>query len=338
MEGQRPDRRSDEIDISEVFSRIGGAFGRGWMRFMRFLATLRRIPSENRIVFIAAIIVSIGFGAFFSTLVGRKFYESSMMFSCDYLNTRLAEHTVGKLDRLAREQNKHGLSKALGIPDSVAKNIIGFSLRTTVNENDIVEIEVLKEQLQATQNGTNQKMIQEVIERIELENRHTFEITVRTLSPTVIPNLQEGLVHYLLSNPYLKKRIEENKIALQKEERRLLNDVQKMDSLKAVVNDNFRTMASQRQGSNNVILSDRAVSDPVQIYGQALIIYDLLKETQTDLYLSKDFEIVDDFTQFSEPASPRLAIMLLYSILIGVAVAYAFVGLKHFNKYLANLN
>lgn len=96
-------------------------------------------------------------------------------------------------------------------------------------------------------------------------------------------------------------------------------------------------MAEQARGSNNVILSDQAVTNPVDVYKQGLTIYKEYEEVSSEVDLQKDFEVVDGFTVFSEPASAGVVTMALYSILIGVIVAYLDVGLRNFNKYLANL-
>lgn len=337
MESQKPETKSDEIDLSQLLSRIGDFFSGIWMGFMRFLAMLRRVPFENKTSFTLIIGGSIILGVVFSFYLKKNYYESKMILSSDYLNKRLAESTIEKLDALSKEQNKHGLAKTLGIADSLAKNIISFSVRPFVEERDLIETEVLKEQLRTAQTPNNQNVINQVIQRIEIENRHAFEITVQTLKPSVIPNLQEAIVRYFQRNTYIQKRIEANRQSLTTRKAKLARDVQRLDSLKFVIYENYRTMAAQSRGSNNVILSDKAVSDPVEIYKQDLEIYSQYQNVSRELQLNKDFEVVDGFTEFSEPASPSHAIMLFYSIVIGVIAAYLDVAARSFNRYLANL-
>ena len=338
MNSQKPDSKSDEIDLGQLFVRIGDFFANAWMGFMRFLAMMRRVPFDNKLSFFLIIAGSIIVGSGFTFFIRKNYYESKMILSSDYLNKRLAESTIDKLAALAREQNKKGLAKTLGIPDSLANNIVSFSIRPFVEEKDLIELEVLKEQLRNAQvNSKNQQVIEEVVERIEIENRHAFEITVRTLNPSVIGNLQEAIVGYFERNPYIKKRIEITKENLREKKNKLEHDIQKLDSLKFVIYENYKNMAEQNRGSNNVILSDKAVSDPVQIYNKDTEIYKEYQEVTEDLFLQKDFELVEGFTEFSEPASPSIVVMLIYSMFIGVIVAYADVAVRTFNKYLANL-
>lgn len=340
MDNQKPETKSDEVDLSQVFSRIGNFFARAWMGFMRFLALLRRIPFENKTSFMLIILASIIIGVTFTFFVRKTFYESKMIFSSDYLNKRLAESIIEKLDALAEEKNKRGLAVTLGLPDTLADNIVGFEVRPFVDEKDVVELEVLKEQLRnARADATNAQVINQVIERIEMENRHAFEITVRTLNPGVIPNLQEVIVGYFRRNPYIKKRVEINKENLAAKKKKLAADIEKLDSLKFAIYENFRNMANDpRGGSGTLVLGDKAGTNAVDVYNQDLSIYDQYQEVSSDLYLQKDFEIVDGFTEFSEPASTSVAMMIFYSLLIGIGVAYLDVGLRNFNKYLSNLH
>lgn len=338
MESQKPEAKSDEIDLGALLSKIGDFFSSAGRGFMRFLATMRRVPVENKASFILIIFGSVAMGTAFTIFLRKSYYESKMILSSDYLNKRLAESTIDKLDALAKEKNKHGLAQTLGIPDSTANNIISFTVAPFVEENDVIGLEVLKEQLRNAQtNANNQEVIRQVIERIEIENRHAFEITVRTLNPSVIGNLQSAIVGYFERNPYIRKRIEITKENLRERKEKLERDIQKLDSLKGVIYENYKNMAAQSRGSNNVILSDKAVTDPVEIYNKDTDIY-LQYQTVTEaLFLQKDFEVVDGFTEFSEPASASTATLILYSILIGVAAAYLDVALRSFNQYLANI-
>ena len=338
MDNQKPDAKSDEIDLGALLSRIGDFFVGGAMGFMRLLATLRRVPVDNKLSFTLIIFGSVVIGTAFALFLKKNYYESKMILSSDYLNKRLAENTIEKLDALAKERNKSGLAKTLGLSDSIAKNIISFSVTPFVEEKDLIELEVLKEQLRSAQTtANNQEVIKQVVDRIEIENRHAFEITVRTLNPSVIGDLQDAIVGYFERNPYIKKRIEINKQNLRDKKAKLERDIQRLDSLKFVIYENYKNMAAQSRGSNNVILSDKAVTDPIEIYNKDTDIYRQYQEVSSALFLQKDFEIVDGFTEFSEPASASTSSLILYSILIGVIAAYADVALRSFNQYLANI-
>ncbi|MBA4146307.1 MAG: hypothetical protein C0523_11115 [Cytophaga sp.] len=340
MENQKPTSSSDEIDLGQLFNRIGDFFRNMGLGFLRFVATLRRIPIENKLAFILIIIASVVMGVTYSNLLKKSYYESTMILSSDYLNKRLVDNTIDKLNTLAEEKNKKGLGKVLNIPDSLANNILEFAAKPFVAESDLIEMEVLKEQLKNAQaNAKNEKVIEQVVKRIEIENRHAFEITVRTLNPTVINLLQVALVNYFKNNQYIKNRIAVNRSNLIEKQRKLKSDGRKLDSLKSVIYENYKTMAAQgRQGSGNVFFSEKAATDPVAIYNQSLFVQAELEDVNEDIDLGKDFEVVDGFTEFSEPASASQLKIILISIGLGILLAYLLVGLVSFNKYLSTLD
>ena len=337
MEGQKPEQKSDDIELGHLFSRIGSGLRSAWLGFMRFLAAIRQAPIDHKLSFSLIIIASVVIGIMISVSLRKHYYESRMILSSDYLNKPLAENLIDKLDALADEKEKHGLAHTLGLPDTVAAKIIGFSVKPFVSEEDIIDVEVLKEQLHAAKTAANKDVIQDVMERIEIENRHAYEITVRTTSPQVVAKLEQAIVGHFQKIPYIEKRVEINKRNLNDLKDQLASDISKMDSLKAAINESYRQMASQTKGSNNVIFGDKAGSNPAELFEKSIDIYDLYEQVKRDLYTKKDFEVIDGFTEFSEPANDSMATIILKSLLIGIVVAYIEVALRNFNRYLANL-
>jgi hypothetical protein len=338
MDSQKPESKSDEIDLSQLFSSIGNSIKSGWMNFMRFLATLRRVPLENKWSFTLIIAASVIVGFTFSSLFRKNFYESKMILSSEFLNKELAKNIVDKLNGLAGEPSKKGLAAALNLPDSLAENIIGFDVMPFIEESDVVDVEILREKLSSVpETDVPKELIDNIIERVEIENRHAFEITIRTLNPGVILNLQEAVFNSFQRNPYIQKRIAISRENLNFKKKKLTRDLNKLDSLKSVIYQNYKTMAEQTRGSNNVILSDKAATNPTELYETDLAIYEEFQDVNRDLYLQKDLEVVDGFTAFTEPASPSRNKIIFYSLLIGIGLAYLEVALRTFNKYLANL-
>ena len=338
-ESQKPVSSSDEIDLGALFSKIGNFFTDIGLGIMRFLALIRRVPLENKTLFISLIIVGVGIGFSYSNFLKKKFYATTMIISSDYLNKRILDNTIEKLNLLAGEKNKKGLATVLNISDSLAENIYKFETKPFIKETDLIELEVLKEQLKNLQaDKKNDKVVEQVINRIEIENRHAFEITVKVYSPSVVKELQVALINHFKNNEYIKKRVEITETNLLARKKKLSRESQKLDSLKAVIYANYKNMADQaRQGSNNVILSDKAVTNPIEVYNQDIGIYRESQDIDRQLYLHADFEIVDGFTQFSEPASAGKIKITVIAILIAIGLGYLIVALFQFNKYLAKL-
>lgn len=338
MENQK-NNSSDEIDLSQLMAKIGSFFSRIGNALIRLLASIRNTPLKHWPLFLVLTFLGGLFAFSYASYVNKKFYESTMILSSDYLNKRIVDNSISKLNLLASEESPKGLAKVLNISDSLAKNIVRFDAKPFVSETDLIELEILKEQLKSAQvNAKNEKVIQEVIDRIEIENRHAFEVTVRTFSPASIKPLQEALVNYFRNNDYIKKRIEITHINLKARRLKLVHESEKLDSLKKVIYSNYRTMAEQsRQGSNNVILSDKSVTNPVEIYNQDMQLNNELQLVDKKIYLQQDFEVVDGFTEFSEPSSASRPKIIAIGLLIGFLLGYVVVAVSKFNQYLSKI-
>src|ERR1700741_2252342 len=99
MEPQK--QANDEIDLGQLFRKLGDAFRGAWLQLMRFLAAVRSAPFENRVSFIGIISVSVLLSIGYSVLLKRNYYESTMILSSQYLNKRLVDNALKKLDQLA---------------------------------------------------------------------------------------------------------------------------------------------------------------------------------------------------------------------------------------------
>src|SRR3979411_3345333 len=114
MESQKRVDRADEIDLGQVFTKIGDLFAGTWFGFMRLLALIRRVPIENKAVFLLVIAGGIVVGSLDANVLKKKFYETSMILSSDYLNKRIVDNSVEKLKKVAREEYSRGLGTNSG--------------------------------------------------------------------------------------------------------------------------------------------------------------------------------------------------------------------------------
>ena len=125
-ENQKQVSNSDEIDLGVLFSKIGDFFKNMGLGFLRFLALLRRTPLENKTLFIALIFIGIAGGFSYSSFLKKKFYSTTMILSSEYLNKRIVDNTIEKLNLLTDEDDKKGLANVLHISNELAQNIHDF--------------------------------------------------------------------------------------------------------------------------------------------------------------------------------------------------------------------
>jgi hypothetical protein len=337
MDSPKPTHPSDEIDITQIFKWIGRGINRVGRSILMAIAGIRNLFLTNLTYFVVFMLAGLTLGGSYWGYVYKRFYKSTMIISCDYLNKRIMDNSIEKLNLLCREQDREGLSKLLGIDLSTAKNIRDFTAENFVSEDDRIEIEVLKEQLN---NVTERKadLVNKVIEKIEIGNVHSFMVSINVFNPDIVEEMDSAIVGYFRNNEYIKKRIESRESSLVARKNKLLRESKKLDSLKVILFTNFQSMAKQsKQGSNNVILSDSYLTDPMVVFREDLQIDNEIREIDKELYIKQDFEVVDGLTTFKVRDSLGLVPILLWSFAISLVGGYVLLGLYKFNRYLGSL-
>jgi hypothetical protein len=336
MENQNPrPNNSDDIDLTQFFRWVGRGFTRVGDTMIYSMASLRNQFFNNRLFFSGVILLGLVLGGIYSELLKRKFYKSTMVLSCDYLNTQILTNTIDKFNLLAAERDREGLQDVLGLDANTSKNIQRFEFRSFVSEDDVVEMEVLREQLN---NLTSEKkdLVEKVIDRLEIENKNAYEISVQVYDPGIVRPLETALVNYFKNNNYIKRRIEVNKENLTDRKNKLEKELRKVDSLKGLLFVNYQLLAEKGRGSNNVILNEENIADPVDLFTNDLLWHEELLEVKEKLLLGRDFEIVDGFTTFKEPESAGLFETLVVSFFVSILVGYLILGAWRFDRMLAN--
>ena len=329
-------RNSDEIDLAQLFRSIGQGFSNLGRSIIGGIAGLRNTVYGNRVFFLGIIILGLVLGFLYSELLKKDYYKSSMVLSCDYLNTQILKSTVEKFNLLASERSTAGLQEVLSIDSATARNIQKFEFKPFVSEDDVVEMEVLREQLNNV-TGEKKELVDKVIDRLEVENKNAYEISVFVYDPAIVKPLEKALVEYFRSSSYIQRRIESNKQALLARREKLQAELRKLDSLKAVMFRNYQLLAQKSRGSNNVVVgAEEGLANPLEVFNTDLELYQELQEVEKRLFLSPDFEIVDGFTSFQEPESASLPDILAISLLLSIVIGYLILGAYRFDRMLAN--
>jgi len=331
---QRPSS-SDEIDLAQFFRWIGRGFSNAGDAFIAGAAGLRNTFYTNRVFFLGVIVLGLILGALYSEILKKDYYKSAMVLSCDYLNTQILQNTIDKFNLLAEEKDTEGIQEVLKLDSATAKNIQKFAFRPFVSEDDVVEMEVLREQLNNV-TGDKKELVEKVINRLEIENKNAYEISVFVYDPSSVKPLETALVNYFKNNNYIKGRIESNKRRLEARKAKLQDELRKLDSLKVVLFQNYQSLAQKSRGSNNVVVGgEEGLTNPLEVFTTDLELHEELQDVERQLYLNTDFEIVDGFTSFKEPESASLADVLAISLLLSIVIGYLILGAYRFDRMLA---
>lgn len=331
---QRPGN-TDEIDLAQFFRWIGKGFSNMGQSIIGGIAGLRNQFYKNRVFFLGIIVLGLILGAMYSELLKKDYFKSTMVLSCDYLNTQILSNTIDKFNLLAQERDREGLQQELGIDSATARNIQKFDFEPFVSEDDVVEMEVLKEQLNNV-TGEKKDLVDKVIDRLQIENKNAYEISVYVYDPQIVKPLETALVNYFKNNSYIKHRIEINQASLKERKVKLQSELKKLDSLKVVLFKNYQAFAQKSRGSNNVVVGgEEGLTNPLDVFTTDLDLYQDLQDIEKRLYLNPDFEVVDGFTSFKEPESASLADILAISLLLSIVIGYLILGAYKFDRMLA---
>jgi hypothetical protein len=330
---QKP-TKSDEIDLTQFFLWIGRGFSKIGSSILYALAGLRNQFFENRLFFAGIIIIGLSLGAVYSELLKKKYYQSTMVLSCDYLNTQILKNMIDKMNLLAQEGEREGLSEMLAIDKATAKNIQAFQFKPFVSEDDVVEMATLREQLNNLA-ADKKDLVERVIQKLEIENKNAYLISVTVYNPEVVKPLEKALVNYFNTNDYIKRRIAINRENLLRRKVKLESESKKLDSLKSVLYKNYENLNKTSRGTGNVYLGDEKLADPLAVYKEDLDLNNELLQIERQLYVRPDFEVVDGFTTFKEPESASLFKVMVIAFAISWTMGYVIIGAWKFDKYLA---
>lgn len=335
MSDQHPQQQSyqdDEVDLRKIFQAFGKFFVNIGHGIIKMILAFRRITFGYKFLLIAAIIIGLISGLGLNRYA-EPYYHTSLLLKSDYINAKLIQNGINKLNLLCEENDRTGLAKVLNIDIKEAMNIRKFDFESYVTEEYILEQELMKQRLEAL--NISKDDFTTIVEQIEIENQNTFVISVQVLNINFIDELEAAVVGYFRNNPYVANRIRSNNARLQGIVAKLSSDMALLDSLKNAYNFSLKQQATKsNDASNSLILAERSSVDPTRAYTEGVALFSLLQDSKTELELGSDFEVVDGFTTFSKPESPGLIKSAILVAGIFLALAYALIILIEINKYL----
>ena len=224
-----------------------------------------------------------------------KVYESNMIIQSDILTESYGERIAESMDLLIREQNFEILGSRMGISLEKAASI------------KKIKIESVKQK----QTNTTEK-----------EN-NTFIITVRTTDNTLLPDLQNGLINYLRNNEFVKVRVRQRQDYYKAMIEKVGQEISSLDSLKK------RLFTGKPIYSNS---AEMMLVDPTTIYSEIIKLSKEQIEYKNGLELVNSIQLVEGFTIYKKPVSPKLSISLTAGASIGVFFVLTLIAIKGLRK------
>lgn len=222
-------------------------------------------------------------------------YESQMIVMSDILTSSYSDRLTESLDRLIKEKNDSILAQRLSISIEQSRLVKRLDIESVSREN------------------TNDQKYESA----------TFVITVEVLQRSLLPLLQNGIIVYLRNNEYVKTRVrqreETSKLLISK----LDAEIQSLDSLKTRL---FQGKPITSKSAEVMLV------DPTNIYSKIIELNRLRLEYKNSLELFNSIQLIEGFTPFKKPASPKLSIALLAGFALGFFGAIGILTARHLFK------
>lgn len=235
---------------------------------------------------------------FIGTLIGwayyqisPKQYESKMLISSDILTESYSKSLVENLNKLVMENNGQLLSEKTGLNPDQASLITRIEIKSAIEKSD------------ATPENT----------------KIYLNITVKAKDNSVWPQIQTALTNYFQNNEFVKIRVDQRK--------KYNNQMIEKINLELVDLENLKKKIAE--GSFNQSNKEGLyLFDPTTVNSK---IIELNKEKitlQNSLETVNSIQVVEGFTAFKNPASPKLSFSLVSGASVGMFLALMVIVFK----------
>jgi hypothetical protein len=220
-----------------------------------------------------------------------KAYESKMMISSDILTESYSKTLVSDLGKLIKENNLSSLSSKLSLSENQSSSLLLIEIKSTIEKS----------------------------ENVKEQEKNYLTVTCRSKDNEIWPVLQGGLIAFFESNDYVKIRVEQRKKYITQIIEKIDKELIDLNELKTRITNGQMTQS----GKDNVVLFDPTTVNTT--------ILDLNKEKitlQNSLENVNSVQLVDGFTVFEKPASPKLSISLIAGASFGLFFVALILGFK----------
>jgi hypothetical protein len=243
---------------------------------------------------ILAFIIGTVVGLIYYQLAPKQ-YKSKMILESGILATSYSDEITESLDNLILENNTKMLAERLNLSVEEAAEI------------DKIEIENFKKEKEPK----------------DKDEPTTFIVTVKVRDKGILLKLQAGIINYISNNEFVKIRVKQHQKLYKTMIEKIDVEINSLDSLKR------RLFMGQPIYSKT---SEMLLVDPTNIYSK---IIDLNREKlnlQNSLELVNSIQLVEGFTLFDKPDSPRLSLSLAAGAFLGWVCVGIILGWKSLRK------
>tara|TARA_R110002049_G_scaffold292252_1_gene476617 strand:- start:14028 stop:15113 length:1086 start_codon:yes stop_codon:yes gene_type:complete len=332
-------QQSEEIDLGQLFKVIGNAFDRLFLFIASifvaiydvFLLLLIHIFKRLK-WYVGVVILGIVIGAIIDKM-SPYLYGANMQIETKYNSSRQVYENINFLNQLAAiDRDSVELSNRLGISESEAASIVGFSIQPNIDENDKMKLfSDFRAQLDSlTKNSFTYK---DYVEGLSSYSFGTHQIEVISTNKSIFSKMNDSLVKELADNPYLNeikkvtlenldlkaKALEEQKETLDSLKTTYLS-IRKSESEKQAIKPGTGTnliFGANQQQQSLIVDETKLVERQMDLINQKLDIYKSLISNKYVVNIISEFPAAGyDIGKLFDKAKVRVPLLFVLITLI----------------------
>ena len=238
------------------------------------------------------VILCLAGGMLFYRFSPKKF-ESKMIIQSDALSESYSFKLANKLNEHIYNHDTDYLSSKLNLTPEETKLLLGFEM-------------VLA--LPPTSQLMNEK------EKI------IIVIVVRVSDNAILPKLEKGIIQYLSTNDYVKKRVEENKKYFESVIASYDRELKIMDTLKIKI---LKGKYSSSKDGGALIM------DLGNLFETAGDLSEKKYSAERLLARVESIQVIEGLTPYKKPIWPKLSIVLLTSLVLAIAIISLIITIRN---------
>jgi len=288
--------RDDEIDLLDLFKRMGRSLGRMFRALGRGVLISIVFLFRNWLPLLISVIVGVGV-SYLLKISSPSFYTSDMVLRNNAVSTADMMSYINRLHTFCNENNKEALSNALALNSATIDNIIDINSHWIIDRNR-----------DGIPDYVDYRDKHNVYDTVNIMMLDRLNLSVRIKSPQELGTLKNGILAYINSDSLFQQR---NRLRIRQNNElltRLEYDILQLDSLQKVKYFE-ETRNRQPQSGGQMIFLQEQKTQLVYMDIYALFSRKQTLETERDLYR----EIVTVLSDYSVPAERENGLMY-YSV------------------------
>jgi hypothetical protein len=216
------------------------------------------------------------------------------------------------------------------LPNTETVNIIDY-WQTLINKGDYVALasklnlsvdaikKINKIEAEDSQIGA--------MEAAKNKDVNSFMISAVVTDVQILDSLENAIVYALENNEYVKKRAAIRRQNLESLKNKITAEIAALESVKVSV----KELLDKDRTTSGTILSS-----PSEVNLQIVSLYERILNLETDIKLSEDIQVIENFTKTTKPDGPDLRPYLAYGFVVGCLLSVVFITLMLLRRKFKN--